>query len=545
MRNTHKCAIPCPKFKRIYPVSGDVVAFFFLAAFSLLNFSCNLKNQDGFNKGVKTNDTLSVAAPLDVLLYLPPVIAANPNEDSATSIILTTADVARFDDLSEEKPYVNSVQIVDANEPWPPRWYIATPVYTDKMYEKVAKQNQYRFDFVIDAKIESGYFSFYKILSQQAIGTGQLSAPEFAGYILLDKKMEPVDTIKSNMKRSNIFFRDLNINEKGERLVDLKKDTYLDLRDYTDNPKDSSVHCYLDIIHILDSNDNVLFTWNPLYHINPDLFQYKETMNSKAFATRHADILEWTRLTSALWDYDGNILYAMKQIGIGKVSRETGQIMWQINYSDIPIVSGKDTLEWYSPHDFNFLSENDTAVLYSLYSGGAVGVQPACGVLFEQNKKTKKFKLVQYIFPQTNYLAVGQGNLEYHPNGDYAIGYGFFSEPDTSANAGDNYRNVLEYKLHDGTASVYQLPRWIYNYKARLVRDWPRPPRPVIMQKGDNLEATGDFKEYTWYKLSGANLTTASKVGAGNTIKPEKGSIYCVESKYGIGFSVSLPFTVN
>jgi hypothetical protein len=489
------------------------------------------------------NENKNINSPSDIAVfpYLPAVFNSQANYDTSTSIILTTADVARFDEKTEEKPFVNSVQIIDAYKPWPPRWYTTTPFYSDEEYKKNTAQHQYRFDFVIDAKIDAGYFSFFKILSKQKMGVGQLESPDFAGYILLNEKMEPVDTIKSNNKRSNMYFHDLRINAQGEKMVDLKKDTYLDLRDYTDDPKDSSVHCYIDYIHILDSNDKAVFTWNPMQHFSPDVFNYKATIQKRAFAARHADMVEWTRLTSALWDYDGNILYSMKQIGIGKVSRKDGHIMWQVNYSDIPIVSGKDTLEWYNPHDFNLLSENTTSATYSLYSDGAEGKKPAVGVVFEINKKTQKLKLVKYLWPKTVYWAVGQGNVEYHPNGDYAMGYGFFEASDTGSV--NSYRSVLEYQLASGPWGVYQLPQWIYTYKARLLKNWPRPPRPEIIRKGDVLEATGDFKDFTWYKLSGANLTTATKAGTGNVLKPEKGNTYCVESKYGIGYSVSLPFT--
>ena len=522
-------------------ISGNQlrVLIVLLLPIMLLHSGCN-RQRPADIPGMNESGTVtagSESTTLEIFPYLPAVFVKEENYDTTTSLILTTADVARFDDKTEDKPYVNSIQIIDADQPWPPRWYAATPVYTDEMYQANNKQNQYRFDFMIDAKVDAGYFSFYKIISKQNKGVGQLDAPEFAGYIMLNEKMEPVDTVKSNTKRSNMYFHDLRINQQGERMVDLKKGTYLDLRDYTDNPKDSSVHCNVDYIQILDSNDKTVFNWNPLQHLNPDLFQYKETVKKKAFAATHADMIEWTRLTSAFWDYDGNILYAMKQIGIGKISRQYGHVLWQLNHSDMPLALGKDTLEWYSPHDFNMLSHDASTATYSLYSNGAEGAKPAGGVVFQRHKKTGQFKLLKYIWPKTVYLAYGQGNLDYHPNGDYAIGYGFFEKSDTSSMR--NYRSVLEYKLVNGPQGVYQLPQWIYTYKARILRNWPRPPRPVIIKKGELLEAVGDMQDFTWYKLSGERLTTVQKAGTGKTLKPEKGATYCVEAKYGIGFSVS------
>lgn len=513
------------------------------ALFILQQYSCKRNPQGGLEPNTESSNNTALdsnTAALETFPYLPAVFSKAPNNDTTTSLIITTADVARFDNKPEEKPYVNAIQIIDADQPWPPRWYAATPVYTDAMFEANNKQNQYRFDFMIDAKVDDGYFSFYKIISKQPKGQGQLVAPQFAGYILLNEKMEPVDTVKSNTKRSNMYFHDLRINQQGERMVDLKKDTYLDLRDYTDNPEDTAVHCNIDYIHIIDSNNNTIFTWNPLHHIKPELFEFKETVKKKAFAANHSDMIEWTRLTSAFWDYDGDILYAMKQIGIGKISRQHGNVIWQLNRADIPLVSGTDTLEWYSPHDFNLLWHNATTATYSLYSNGAHGAKPAGGVVFERNKKSGQFKPLKYIWPKTVYYANGQGNLHYLPNGDYAIGYGFFEKSDTATAV--NYRPVFEYQLSSGPGAVYELPQHIYTYKARILRNWPRPPRPAIVQKQDQLEATGPFQNFTWYKLSGPQLTTVQKVGTGKTLRPEKGATYCVESAYGIGFAVSKPY---
>lgn len=513
--------------------------FLFICQFAVIVLCMSCQHRDGDSvRGIgKAIDTV---ADHDPFIYLPAVIAAAPNDDTLTSIILSTNDVARFDNRKQEKPYVNAVQIIDADQPWPPRWYVSTPYYSDAQYDRDTREGYYRYDFVIDGKIDGRFFSFYKIISKQKLGVGQLIAPEMAGYILLNEKMEPVDTIMSNTKRSNMFFHDLRMNASGERMVDLKKDMYLDLRDYTDDAKDTAVHCNVDYIHIMDSSDKTIFTWNPLYHLDPALFNYKEAVKKKAFAANHSDLLEWTRLTSALWDYDGNVLYAMKQIGIGKVSRQDGHVIWQINNADVPIISGSDTLYWFSPHDLNLLSDDATAATYSLYSNGNEERHiPACGVIFRIDKRTYRPHLVKYIRPQTTYYASGQGNLEYQANGDYVIGFGFFEQSDTVAGV---LRNVLEYHRQSGAHGVYQLPQYIYTYKARLLKDWPAPARPVISRNGAKLKVTGPMSRWTWYKLSGKNYTTVKKVGSGASITPEPGASYCVEGAYGIGYAVSRRF---
>jgi hypothetical protein len=407
------------------------------------------------------------------------------------------------------------------------------------MIKQITAQHQYRFDMTIDAKVEANTFSFYKILSQQEIGVGQLVAPEFAGYILLNEKFEPIDTVNSKEKGFNMYFHDLRTNTKGERMVDMKKNVLLDLRSYTKEEKDSAVNCNVDYIQILDTNNNTIFSWDPIKNIDSKLFRFKEILAGKAFATRHADVLEWTRLTSALWDYDGDILYAMKKIGIGKFSRKDGHVIWQINYSDMPIISGGDTIEWFEPHDFNMLAETPTTVTYSVFSNGNEQ-KKACGVIFEMDKQTHQVKLVKYIKPKTKYLADGQGNVDYDLQGNYAIGYGFFEKSDTISKP--YYRNAFEYQKANGNYGVYQMPQWVYTYKAHILEHWPRPARPVIHSQGDSLFVTGIGKEFTWYMLSGPDLRTIQKVEKGLSIKAAKGKAYCVEEPYGIGFVVSKTF---
>ena len=186
------------------------------------------------------------------LNFLAPVINRSLNVDTGVSIILTTGDAARFEGAQEEIPYTSSVQIIDADQSWPPRWYTSTPVYTDEMYKKDTSQGRYHLYMLMDVRIVGGYFSFYKILSNPGLSDGPLVNCEFAGYLLLNDKMEAVDTVRSSDAIRNLYFHDLAINAKGERLVNLRKDTYLDLRDYSNDYRDTAVHCNVDYLQILD-----------------------------------------------------------------------------------------------------------------------------------------------------------------------------------------------------------------------------------------------------------------------------------------------------
>jgi hypothetical protein len=530
-------------------------AFILLMAFSAITGckpgSRRFSSSNGAGQG--SNDSTAYAALTGrELEYLTPVLNKNPvvkftMNDTVTSLILTTAHAQRVYSKGQRRPYTNSVQIIDVDQPWPPRWYSSAPVYTDAMYSRDTAEGYSRFDLIEDASVVNGYFSFHKMLSRQTVKKGpEMDHPELSAYLLLNDKMECIDSVGNNRSARTISYHGISVNARGERLVTAKKDTYLDLRDYSGKQSDCCVHCIVDIIEILNSEDSVIFSWNPLYHIDPRLFSYKETLAHPSFAG--GDVIHWTRITTARWDYDGNILYSMKNLGIGKVSVADGHVIWQINTAQMPLISGKDTAQWYNQHDYTFISEKDNSALYSLYSNGLSSVNndsmiiPPRGVLFEQNKKTEAVKVLRYQHPINKYITEGQGGYSYTKDGDYVLSYGYLVQPVSKTN---EFTDDIEYGRNDTVYAVYQLPQQVTCYKAQKLANFKRPPRPVITQKGDELLATGeDMNDFTWYRLSGNNKTLVDKVGNGNSFKYGAGGTFCVEAKYGIGYAVSKSFTV-
>ena len=167
---------------------------------------------------------------------------------------------------------------------------------------------------------------------------------------------------------------------------------------------------------------------------------------------------------------------------------------------------------------------------------------PSRGVLFEQNKKTLKLELLRYQIPKKKYTANGQGNFDYNlKNGNYVIGYGYLDEENRNIDFSDKF----EYGRKDSTYGIYQLPINIFCYKAHRLENFPKPPRPVITVKEYQLQAEGNMTDWTWYRLSGNNNTTVEEAGKGKNFKGKLGATYCVAGKYGVGYSVSKPFTVT
>jgi hypothetical protein len=499
----------------------------------------------GCNQSAKT-PTVLVATDKDFLGYLAPVIGKTPNNDTATCLILTTNFDSRRYSPYQNRPYVKSVQIIDAAQPWPPRWYTATPVYTDDEVRKDTSEGYYRQDNVADAKVVQGFISFFKLLSRPPIIQDSVDQLDLDGFMLLNDKMECVDTVKGNTAFRNLYLHDFSMNLKGEKLLSQRKDSYLDLRDYTGRQADYCRHCEIDVIEVLNAGDSVIFSWNPLDHIAPQLFRFKEHLGNTALASND-ELINWTRLTSTQWDYDDNILYSMENLGIGKLSYPDGHVIWQVNYNQMPMITGHDTVQWYCQHDFKYLYETDSTAVYSLYSNGlkashgdSMLVEP-CGLLFELNKKTFKIKALRYQHPKSRFITKGQGGYDYESNGDYVLSYGFLKVTDRDTAA---FSSAFEYGHLDSAYCIYQLPKGVICYRAHRLENFKIPPRPVITVKGDELQVKGDMKEYTWYKLSGPNNTLVEKVGSGSSIKYGTGGVFCVEGKYGIGYAVSTAFSI-
>ena len=485
---------------------------------------------------------------------LPPVVVKSPGKKVSATFMLSAQDTHRNMEDYNERAYSNSIQIIDANQPWPPIWYTSTPCYSNEMFSKDSAQGINAYNWLLDAKVEHGNLSFFKL--QGFTKNDSIASKPIDGYIVLNKNMDPIDTVSCKIHAQSSYWHDFRINERGERLVDFKIFDVLDLRTVTGQKGDSAVKSQIDFIHILDSANNVIFSWKATDHLDPKVFQFYETLHNKSFIYSSSDgpYIDWSHLTSAIWDYDGNILYSFRWVGIGKISRKDGHLIWHIDYKDLPIISGNDTIEWYSPHDLNLLYDNDTASVYSIFSCGrfsrpmhgfkdSVTTKNARVVIFEINKKTNKIKLVRYLDPNLRYVAKGQGGCDYQDEANYLISYGqgHCGKQYVDAN---NFSDAFEWR-HDGIISIFQMPRYVGTWKVHQLTSWPVPSRPKIIFVNKSLHAEGVMTDWTWYKMTGKNNMDASMAGKGETLTPEHGATYCVVGKYGVGYCVSLPFKVE
>lgn len=143
---------------------------------------------------------------------VPPVLADTPHVkiNEKVSFILT-ADLRHYP--KGIRPYVNCVEIVDADQPWPPRWY-----FPGKKYNPPASENdtaKILEELFLDARYQNGFITFssgliadYKPLVRFAQTTQ---------YIICNEKLEAVDSLKNTGTPINA--QDFRINEKKKNYL--------------------------------------------------------------------------------------------------------------------------------------------------------------------------------------------------------------------------------------------------------------------------------------------------------------------------------------
>ena len=104
----------------------------------------------------------------------------------------------------------NSLQIVDARQPWPPRWFV---VGSDHTKDDVTNNALGPFQ---DARFQNGYLTFFKSLP---------NSRKRGAYIICDQKMELIDSFTGFDLPINPH--DFRINKNGEKLFAGKIDTMI------------------------------------------------------------------------------------------------------------------------------------------------------------------------------------------------------------------------------------------------------------------------------------------------------------------------------
>jgi hypothetical protein len=421
--------------------------------------------------------------------------------------------------------YASSMQIIDAGNPWPPRWFTTAPVDVN-----MRQANETGLP-ITNAAEQHGEITFANAIFKKYING---SAGMQQAYLMCNHAMELVDTFFKPGRE--IDGHDFALNDSGEKLYFLSCDTLVDMRGFWGNKSDSLVSIRYERIEIADKKGKTIFRWNPIENFGIE-GMYKPYIFEKSVMNNVVN-LGWSHGNSLRWDLDGNILYSFKYIGIGKLSRADGHFMWRIDRNNQKPYAESDSLPIFLQHDLNVVKHLNGINTYTVLSNGD-SLHPHCtGYQFVITGEggNARLKIIKSFTATGNIPETGAGNYDVQSNGNYLINYGIYK--------GDTSGNHILFECRDKTdklLSQYTVMPYGFCYRVHQINNW-RPPRPVVRRKNGTLIAANGENNGTWYKLSGRELKTVTVAGAGSKLAAPEDGYYCLAVPYGIGYAVSVPF---
>ena len=451
-----------------------------------------------------------------------PVLREKGVVSGGSSFILSAADLKVYS--HEPTNYKSSIQIIDADKPWPPRWF----TYNEYPSTSVAPI----FLMVpINGEQQTGKFTFLTFLLP-GYTDNQASLP--AAYITCNAQWQPVDTFSPPGKELDAH--EFKISKSGEKLYFLVEDTLVNAKDLFG--KDTILTLTYEIIEIADARGKVVFHWNPLqqFGIKALFMPYRDV--GRLFTTHNT--FAWSHGNSLSFDYDGNILYSFKHIGIGKISRENGKIIWKVDRNQLCMNELSDTLPIFAQHDLRPAKDSVGNTFYTVLSNGDNDYPYCIAYHFsvkQSNTGKPVLKILKRVTPLREVSNSNMGNYGLEPDGRSVFSYGNF------AGNYKAYRPLFEYRRNEELLGSYVIPYTNLSYRVHLL-EGGRPPRPKIQLVNGWLVAADAAKSYTWYRLYDTDNLQVEEVGKGAKFKPLLPGSYCAVSKYGIGYSVSEPILV-
>ena len=450
---------------------------------------------------------------------------------TSSYLMISLGDFQKFF-TSESSRYSDCIEIVDDAQPWPPVWFSAAPPFK---IEKPSKKPE--LNIITNFTYQNGTFAFYKEHSILKADSAHIVQHKIdftkkkmlaSGYVLCNSGLKAVDTLKSRQLPLNLHC--IAINAQKEKLVMLQLDTMFNIK-----PAKGLVKALVDIIAIYDSTNALIFEWNPVKVLGLDAVNPKYAHAPSTSVG--ADIADWSHGNSLSWDFDGNILYSFRHIGVGKISRLDGHVIWRLDSKKVDTDNPKDSMACYLQHDIEPVKSEGGYTFYSLFSDGDGDHPKSFGLLFKVNSTTGAAKFVSRRYSASNIASTGAGNYDVDARGNYILSYGI--APDNSNAATHTFCEMGQSDGH--IVATYSLPKNVFAFKVLKLKR-PAPARPTISRKNNALTAHGYNRNWVWYQLTGVNNSVVTKAGTGAEFKPSTNGTYCVAGKLGAGYAVSEVF---
>lgn len=428
------------------------------------------------------------------------------------NLLLNTKDCTSFLSPTAKTSQTSTVQLIKATQPFPPLWFqMGSPqADTGGFFETT---------FLLDVQIQknTGNLTFFNNYPAK-----------FFGYVTFDTAtLQAIDTLSTYISapvddKFIVDPHDYRVDAAGNKLLANHVKKIIDARCLSGLEKDSVRFAWINEILILNPKDSVIFKWNPLDHLSVCEMNWSYRNSSFLFG----DVINWSHVNSITFANDGNILYSYRHVGVGKINRTTGEVMWKLGGKDIAnAIALPDTSGYYLQHDFQQRKDG----LYSLFSNGDTSHPSLQGIVYSIDENKKTAVLISRYRPEPRRLSIGMGNYDCN-NDTCIISYGVYKLHNIA-----NKRELARILVGNKQVASLSAPYPNFAYKV-LQTNWTAAQlRPKIsLLKGGMLRANSldGLHDYTWYKIEGNN---AIPVGSGKVFTPNVSGKYVVEAQQGTG----------
>ncbi len=439
------------------------------------------------------------------LEYIPSVEAQITDSPQLGGVfILNTMDFRPAVSLPALFP--SSLQVIDPQYPWPPLFFanaqpggtgfVGNGMYMDVRFSENLNQLSFFFGTQSDSGATSGKYYF----------------ADTSSFVVLDSFVDAAYRIDAH---------DLQLNNAGEKLYMKNFDTIVDISALSGNSADTSFLLTTQRIEIIDSNDVVVFSWNPLDFL--PLSATYEGFSRQGFVLDFYSGFDWSHGNSARFAQDGNILYSYRNVGMGKVDRHNGNLLWQFAGKKPDMVPPGNAYP-YNQHDFKEIAPG----IYTVFANGN-DTTPCKAIVYLINEANSSVKVLNNYQPSPPIISRGLGNFDMLENGLCLVNYGIYA----------SFVRQKVFGIHDTTTgnllAEYSLPGLTFSYQVHHVPAW-KPARPSIVNESNMLHVDGAGSGVSWYQLLDTALIHLSDSSA---YAPADSGVFLATVETGFGYLVS------
>ena len=386
-----------------------------------------------------------------------------------------------------------------------------------------------------NASIQNGKLVFFTVIDT-VVHHKRLNPP--LGYVICNEHLEAIDTFVGNGVEMDAH--DIYLYTNGSK-------AYFEVEDTLADVQFKATHLNKianDNIEIIDAKGNVVFHWNPYLRLGINSMYPGYCCAGGRIFSNHDGGMNWARGSSLCLDFDGNILYSYRGVGIGKISVKDGSLMWRIDRNTQKLNEESDIIPIYMQHDFKSMRDAKGRIIYTLLSNGDETHDTVAAYQFtvEKNKQGRYVaKLIKKIMPSVRRPATLAGNYDIDSRGRYILNYGFCLS-DTSLKGN---KPLFEFRdKDDKILNRYESQNLTASFRAHEISAI-RPTRPQIIAQGQFLTTKDGKANHVWFQLYNDGNIRAERVGVGAKFKPRGRGSFCVTSKYGVGYAVSDAYVVK